>query len=140
MSFVRKIKKWLFVNSPVLFVKNCWRFRKQLANFRTFDYKYNLDLFCASLQITRDFMLSDQTVSAGTEKTAEEIQHFLDLLKRHDNAIEIAERELGYEFSPLEEPDHAADRKLITRIESIEVSSWIEAFNYLSLKMKNWWD
>lgn len=140
MSFVRKIKKWLFVNSPVLFVKNCWRFRKQLANFRTFDYKYNLDLFCASLEITRDFMLSDQTVSAGTEKTAEEIQHFLDLLKRHDNAIEIAERELGYEFSPLEEPDPAADRKLITRIESIEVSSWIEAFNYLSLKMKNWWD
>lgn len=140
MSFVRKIKKWLFVNSPVLFVKNCWRFRKQLANFRTFDYKYNLDLFCASLEITRDFMLSEDTVSQGAEKSAEDIQHFLDLLKRHHNAIEIAEKELGYEFSPIEDPDFVRDRNLITRIESIEESSWIEAFNFLRDKMRNWWD
>ena len=140
MDLVRKIKRWLFVNSPVLFVKNCWRFRKELAKFRTFDYKYNLDLFCASLEITRDFMLSENTVSQGAEKTAEEIQHFLDLLERYHNAIEIAEQELGYEFSPLEDPDVEKDRRLITRIESIEETSWLEAFNFLRDKLRNWWD
>ena len=140
MDIIRKIKKWLFVNSPVLFIKNCWRFRKQLANFRTFDYKYNLDLFCASLEITREFMLSDKVVSSTAEKTAEDIQYFLVLLRRYDNAIEIVERELGYEFSPLEDPDHAADRKLITRIESIEETSWLEAFNFLRDRMRSWWD
>ena len=140
MDLIRKIKRWLFVNSPVLFVKNCWRFRKELAKFRTFDYKYNLDLFCASLEITRDFMLSENTVSQGAEKTAEEIQHFLDLLKRYHNAIEIAEQELGYEFSPLEDPNVEKDRRLLTRIESIEETSWLEAFNFLRDKLRNWWD
>ena len=140
MDLIRKIKRWLFVNSPVLFVKNCWRFRKELAKFRTFDYKYNLDLFCASLEITRDFMLSEDTVSQGSEKTAEEIQHFLDLLKRHHNAIEIAEQELGYEFSSLENPDVERDQRLLTRIESIEETSWLEAFNFLRDKLRNWWD
>lgn len=140
MNVIRKIRHWLFVNSPVLFIKNCWRFRKQLAQFRSFDYKYNLDLFCASLEITRDFMLSDQTVSQGTEQTAEEIQHFLDLLKRHHNAIEIAEQELGYEFSPIEDPNPVGDKKLITRIESIEEVSWHDAFRFLSHKLRNWWD
>ena len=140
MDLIRKIKRWLFVNSPVLFVKNCWRFRKELAKFRTFDYKYNLDLFCASLEITRDFMLSENTVSQGAEKTAEEIQHFLDLLKRHHNAIEIAEKELGYEFSSLENPDVERDQRLLTRIESIEETSWLEAFNFLRDKLRNWWD
>jgi hypothetical protein len=140
MDLVRKIKRWLFVTSPVLFVKKCWRFRKELAKFRTFDFKYNLDLFCASLEITRDFMLSGDTVSEGGEQTAEEIQHFLDLLKRHHNAIEIAEKELGYEFSPLEDPDPKKDRALITRIESIEETSWLDAFNFLRDKLRNWWD
>ena len=140
MSFVRNIRRWLFSNSPVLFVKNCWRFRKQMAKFRTFDYKYNLDLFCASLEITREFMLSDGTVSQGTEKTAEEIECFLNLLKRYENSIVIAEQELGYEFSPLEDPDPVRDRALITRIESIEENAWLEAFNLLRDKLRNWWD
>lgn len=140
MDLVRKIKKWLFVNTPIMFIKNCWRFRKELAKFRAFDFKYNLDLFCASLEITRDFMLSKYTVSQGTEKTAEEIQLFLDLLKRHHNAIEIAEQELGYEFSPLEDPDVEKDQRLLTRIESIEENAWLEAFNLLRDKLRNWWD
>lgn len=140
MDLIRKVKRWLFVNSPVLFIKNCWRFRKEMAKFREFDYKFNLDLFCASLEITRDFMLSDKVVSQGTDKTAEDIQRFLDLLKRYDNSIQIAEKELGYEFSPLEDPDHVRDRALITRIESIEETSWLEAFNFLRDRLRNWWD
>ena len=136
---IRKIRQWLFVNSPVMFIKNCWRFRKQLARFRSFDYKYNLDLFCASLEITRDFMLSDQTVTQGTDQTAEEIQHFLDLVKRYNNAIQVAEQELGYELSPLGET-REGDKALMTRIESIEETSWHDAFVFLSQKLRNWWD
>lgn len=139
MNYIRKIKIWLFYNSPAMFIKNCWRLRKQLAQFRSFDYSYNLDLFCASLEITRDFMLSDQTVSEATEQTAEEIQHFLDLLKRHRNAIQIAEQELGYEFSPIGETSDG-DRALVTRVESIEETSWNDAFVFLSQKLRHWWD
>lgn len=140
MKLFRKVKHWFLINPIVVFTKNCWRFRKQMAKFRSFDYGYNLDLFCASLEITRDFMLSENTVSQGTEETAEEIQHFLDLLKRYENSIKIAEEELGYGFSSLENPDIEKDRALLSRITSIEESSWAEAFNLLRDKLRNWWD
>lgn len=140
MSLIRKIRGWIFCNSFIRFIKNCWRFRKDLSTFREFDYKYNLDLFLTSLKITRDFMASDNVVSLDALTRSEEIQRFIDLIERHDKAIDIAGKELGYELSYDYSDITKDDREFIKKVESIEATSWNDAFNHLRDRLPYWWD
>ena len=70
---IQKIKRLTIRNPLLMFLKNVWLFRRELWNFRTFDYKYNLDLFCRSLEHTRDFMASPNAVCESSAEAAEDI-------------------------------------------------------------------
>lgn len=139
MSFSRKLYSKIYNNPILLFFKNCWKFRKDLSNFREYDYRYNLDLFLSSLKITRDFMLSKEAVSLDSLENSREIQKFIDLISRHDNAAEFVEKELGYKLSRTAYIT-SDDREFIKRVEMIEINSWNDAFNHLRDRLRHWWD
>jgi hypothetical protein len=60
-----------------MFIRNAWAFRRELADFRVFDYHYNLSIFCRSLELTKEFLESDKTISEGAKENAEQIEQFL---------------------------------------------------------------
>ena len=107
---IRKIKRLTIRNPFFMFLRNVWLFRRELWNFRKFDYKYNLDLFCRSLEHTRDFMASPNAVCESSAQAAEEIYEFLEAMDNFHNHVEIGIGELGYDFSPLR-GEHSEEEK-----------------------------
>lgn len=143
MNLIRKIKRLTIYNPLFMFLKNIWLFRKELWNFRTFDYKYNMDLFCRSLEHTRDFMASSDAVCESSNQTAEEIDDFLNAIDDFNNHVGVGIDELGYDFSPLwseSEEGRIKDKILLDRVHQIEEDSWERAMDLLKNRMRHWWD
>jgi uncharacterized protein YwqG len=144
MKFFRLIRRVLFYNDYVMFLRNAWAFRKELAYFRPYDHGYNMEIFCRSLVLTRDFLESDKALSEPAKEYAEQITDFLENIDRHNNAAEIAEKELGYTFSYLlsrrTEEQKESDRILIDKVQEIEQTSWNDAMDNLKKNFLCWWD
>jgi hypothetical protein len=152
-----KIKE-LYYNIKA-FLRNLWRFRKQMWRFRAFDSGYNLDLFCASLEITRDFLNGDNAVACDVKQSAKEIDYFLKMIQERTHAIEIAEKKFNfsflnesYEFSILNESyekdglfrfsndRHEVFTKVCKYADHLEEDRWNKAFTFLQRRMRYWWD
>jgi len=142
-TFFRKIRRILFYNDFVMFLRNAWAFRRELADFRGYDYTYNLNIFCRSLELTKEFLESDKAITESAPQHAEEIADFLEDIKRFHNAYEYAEKELGYRFSdfpPKSEEEEINDKKLGDKIHEIEQNSWNKAMDNLKKNAQGWWD
>ena len=141
---IRKIKRLTIRNPFFMFLRNVWLFRRELWNFRKFDYKYNLDLFCRSLEITRDFLASEDAIAEPAPQNAEEIEDFLEAIDNFHNHVEIGMEELGYDFSPLfghgSEEEMEKDKALLDKIHKVEEDSWERAMDILKNRMRHWWD
>lgn len=142
-SFRYKFKS--FYSGFKYFFINIWRFRKQLSEFRAFDYQYNLNIYIRSLEITRDFMNSEKALSSSAKEVAQEIDYTLQLFDDYKNHIEIAEKELGYTFGDdflvdQSEEEQQKTKALLNKIEEIEEDSWNEAFDNMKKNMRKWWD
>jgi hypothetical protein len=102
--------KWRFENAWELiyydlpyFFKNLWRFRKEIWEYRDWDYNFTLKMWRASL-----FHLCEYIDKKGLEIDDTRIKKVY-YMKRalflmdciiNDNFVESAEKELGYELSP----------------------------------------
>lgn len=143
-NLFRKVRSITIYNPLFMFAKNIWRFRKELWNFRTFDYDYNLKLFCRSLELTRDFLASPDAVVLNAAETAKEIDDFLKAMHSYRNHVEIGMNELGYDFSSFfadrSEEEAKKDNILLDRIHEIEEDSWERAMDILKNRMRYWWD
>lgn len=119
------------------FVKNLWAFRKQLWNFRRYDYGCNLKMLNRSLELTAEYMRSDDAMMDRSIESAGQIDIYLALMNEHEKSIEVAEKELGLSvFSD----DREDMRKISACASDIEEDRWNRAFDYLKNNMRNWWD
>ena len=119
------------------FVKNLWAFRKQLWDFRRYDYGFNLKMLNRSLELTAEYMRSDDAMMDRSIESAGQIDIYLALMNEHENSIEVAEKKLGLSvFSD----DREDARKISDLALKIEEDRWDRAFDYLKNNMRNWWD
>ena len=136
----------LFRYDIPLFVKNVWRFRRELWNHQWWDYRYNLEMLYRSLSITYKG-ISERGIEAdySREPKVKAMRRALELLRnnKEDNYIAKAETELGelimhdWEFEETdggnyrlldkdtpEEKEH--NRKVFQRAKEIEDAEWKE--------------
>jgi hypothetical protein len=81
-----------------LFIKNIWRFRKELWNHQWWDYRFNLEMLYRSLSITYEGMKDrGNEVSENREPKVKAMARALELLKHKldDDYIERTEAEIG---------------------------------------------
>jgi len=134
--------------APWCFLKNVWHFRKELWLFRAFDYSYNLKMFTRSLEITADFMESENTVSENAARNAKDIRKFINFLKIYAAPLEEAERLTGKDLTKLcescifdeNEARNPELTELVTLADQIEASSWKRAWKLIARRGQYWWD
>jgi hypothetical protein len=144
-------KVWSAIRYDIpLFVKNVWRFRKELYNHQWWDYRFHLEMVYRSLSIMEKG-LSERGIEVDSmrDKKTQKMRRALELLKHKldDDYIERAEGELGplnhtsFEFEKIEGSDsyrlvdndtpaqkkHA--RKVYKRARVIEDTEWKELWD-----------
>lgn len=133
------------------FIKNVWRFRKELYKHDWWDYRFTLDMLERSLSIMEAQMsIKGMEVSETREPKILKMKRVLELLKnnREDNFIDRAEAELGelrlsdWLFEESEDglhslkdtetaKDKAHNRRIFKRAVKIEQDEWNELWDIL---------
>lgn len=151
----------------IQFLKNIWYFRKPLYEFRWWDYHFTLTMFRYSLQSIVDGLEHDgieESISKGKKIAA--MRRAIELLQiiEHEQYIELAEKELGFEFNskmefePIEDStsyrlvdasspeEQITNRKILDRSYQIEKEVWEELWeiikgnqNYSKFKKNQDW-
>jgi predicted P-loop ATPase/GTPase len=104
--------------------RNFWYFRKEIWNFRGWDYTFQLRLWRKSLIPLRDSILNGYEVRDTRLMKVEAIQEAIDLMDRiiDDVYMDIAEAELGIEFSDNNSATEAM--KVINRSNELAERDW----------------
>ena len=171
-SFTKSLKRLMWHESKVYrvyalfrydiahFLKNIWRFRKELWSHDWWDYRFTLNMLERSLTImVNKLELEGIEEDASRMKKVDNIRRVLELLKnsREYNFIDRAELELGelphnpFEFEDMGDGNHRlidndtpAERKLAQRIykraRQIEEKEWKELWKIVDGDLRGWWD
>ena len=141
----------LFRYDIPLFVKNVWRFRKELANHQWWDYRFNLEMLYRSLSITYEGMKNGgYEVRETREPKVKAMARALELLKHRldDDYVDRAEAELGelimhdWEFEEADDGNYrlvdketkkekAHNRRVFKRALVIETTEWKELWSII---------
>lgn len=171
-SFTKSLKRLMWHESKVYrvyalfrydiahFLKNIWRFRKELWSHDWWDYRFTLNMLERSLTIMVNKLEFEGIEEDGSRmKKVANIRRVLELLKnsREQNFIDRAELELGelprnpFEFEDMGDGSHRlvdndtpAERKLAKRIykraRQIEEKEWKELWKIVDGDLRGWWD
>ena len=171
-SFTKSLKRLMWHESKVYriyslfrydiahFLKNIWRFRKELWSHDWWDYRFTLNMLERSLTIMVNKLELEGIEEDGSRmKKVDNIRRVLELLKnsREQNFIDRAELELGelphnpFEFEDMGDGSHRlidndtpAERKLAQRIykraRQIEEKEWKELWKIVDGDLRGWWD
>ena len=171
-SFTKSLKRLMWHESKVYrvyalfrydithFLKNIWRFRKELWSHDWWDYRFTLNMLERSLTIMVNKLELEGIEEDGSRmKKVGNIRRVLELLKnnREYNFIDRAELELGklphnpFEFEDMGDGTHRlvdndtpAERKLAQRIykraRQIEEKEWKELWKIVDGDLRGWWD
>jgi hypothetical protein len=171
-SFTKSLKRLMWHESKVYrvyalfrydiahFLKNIWRFRKELWSYDWWDYRFTLNMLERSLTIMEKGMSEKgMEVSETREPKVMKMRRALELLKnsREDNFIDRAEQELGelklseWQFELLEngnhkliddesEQDKQHNHKVYQRARQIEEKEWKELWKIVNGDLRGWWD
>lgn len=137
----------------IRFIKNIWNFRKELTEWRWWDYSYPLMLLKRSIELSipqyRDRGLE---VEEKRFRKVAEMELVVKLINKHldQDYIEEAEKALGKERNH-ESSDYEHDREIYTKSYELELKDWKQIFNTLrgdwdfdntsgSHGMRDWWD
>ena len=162
-SFTKSLKRliwhqhWLYRTYALfrydipLFVKNVWRFRRELWNHQWWDYRYNLEMLYRSLSITYEGMKDrGYEVRETREPKVKAMARALELLKHKldDDYVDRAEAELGelimrdWEFEEVDngnfqikdtetKKEKAHNRRVFKRALVIETTEWKELWSII---------
>lgn len=163
-SFSKSLKKLIWHQHPVykfyeffryklpMFFENLWFFRKELWNFRSWDYTFNLMILKRSLEKTVDTIeYYGHEVDISRMKKVQKMKRVIELINnlRSDSYIEMAEKSLGplvmhdFEFEPAEkeglfklvdkdtEEEKLHNRKVFELARKIEMDEWDEICSIL---------
>ena len=171
-SFTKSLKRLMWHESRVYkvyalfrydiahFLKNIWRFRKELWSHAWWDYRFTLNMLERSLTIMeRGMSEKGMEVSETREPKVMKMRRALELLKnsREDDFIDRAEQELGelklgeWQFELLEngnhkliedesEQDKEHNHKVYQRARQIEEKEWKELWKIVNGDLRGWWD
>lgn len=158
-SFITSLKRmnrhstWWYKSYEVVrygipnFLKNIWRFRKELYSHHWWDYRYTLDMLYRSLIIMEAGLKNGNEVPESRDKKLAKIRRAIELLKHKldDDYTDRAELELGVvvdsylNFEKTEDGykliDNQTDeerqhsRNLIERAYAIENEEWNELWD-----------
>lgn len=144
-------KVWEFFKRGLpTFIKNIWKFRKELYSHQWWDYRYTLEMLHRSLVIMEKGMHNGIEVPESRDKKIAKMQRAIELLKHKldDDYIERAESEIGallqldWEFEVVpenpstsrlidnqtkEEKEH--NRRVFKLAQTIEDREWRELWN-----------
>jgi hypothetical protein len=163
MYFFKKMKDFKYIlKLPFRFLKNVWLFRKELWNFREFDYRFNLQIFMRSLELTSRHLDGGCCVSEGKQEEAENIREFIRLMKFADAPEDEAERLTGillneaysnfgdgitkrdYKWMKNDPSTWTENQKKYIiyneKCKQIELEYWEKGMNLLREEMRSWWD
>jgi len=103
---------------------NFWYFRKEIWNFRPWDYSFQLRLWRKSLIPLRDSILNGYEVRDPRMSKVQAIQEAIDLLDNiiEDDYISVAEGVLGIRF--LDTTDAKEARKVIDLSNELADKDW----------------
>jgi len=162
-SFTKSLRKlvwhqhWIYKTYSLfrydipLFVKNVWRFKKELANHQWWDYRFNLEMLYRSLSITYEGMKNGgYEVRETREPKVKAMARALELLKHRldDDYVDRAEAELGelimhdWEFEDVDggnyrlvdketKKEKAHNRRVFKRALLIETQEWKELWSII---------
>jgi hypothetical protein len=171
-SFTKSLKRLMWHENKVYkvyalfrydiahFLKNIWRFRKELWSHDWWDYRFTLNMLERSLTImVNKLELEGIEEDFSRMKKVDNIRRVLELLKnsREQNFVDRAELELGelphnlFEFEDMGDGSHRlidndtpAERKLAKRIykraRQIEEKEWKELWKIVDGDLRGWWD
>ena len=129
---MRKLKsKWRYSKTHTLyitlfhdipyFIKNMWNFKKELYEYRPWDYTFNLNMLKKSLEQTCDYIekygIEEKTSKSKKVKKIKRAVEIIENIVEH-KYIDIIENKLGYkvklnyEFTPVEEVDEDGEHLL----------------------------
>ena len=165
---IEKYNTWWYKTYEVFrykipwFIKNIYRFRKDLWKYRTYDYVYVLSMFKTSLEGLRDGIKNGNEVKESSTKKVQKIERVIRFLENKiaDDYIERAEMEIGpirnldFEFilsnKQESEEDTNHNRKVFNRAREIQTSEWKEIWEIIKAQdaesykngsgMLSWWD
>lgn len=163
-SFSKSLKRLMWHRHPLykfyelfrykipMFLENLWFFRKELWDFRSWDYSFNLQLLRRSLEKTVDTIeYHGHEIDISRLKKVKKMKRVIELINhlREDLYIEMAEKTLGkivfrdFEFEPAEtegnfklvdnesEEERAHNKKVFELARNLERDEWNEIFEIL---------
>lgn len=125
-----------------MFFENLWYFRKELWEFRSWDYTFNLRILSRSLEKTANTIeFFGHEVDESRLKKVAKIKRVIEIIKSIDesNYVERAENELGelknsdWLFSQIEDTPEEREHngKVFELAHKIELDEWDELFDIL---------
>lgn len=116
---------------PKMVIHNFWVFRKEIANFRDYDYEYNFSLFNKSLELTANG-IDDREVITDHKETADQIRKVIKLYEKicEDNYYQ----EIEGSNDTIE--DKRENYKIAEQNKQKDIKKYLEELS----KFETWWD
>ena len=90
-KIVKRNKVKIFFKSLYYSLRNFWSFRKEIWRYRTWDYRYNLNLFARSIELTADgiekYGIEEPVMK---ENRIDAMRKFVWYVQNMDNGVELA--------------------------------------------------
>lgn len=130
------------------FVRNVWYFRKELNEYRTWDFHYSLMMFHRSIELLKESITNGYEVEDTRMPKVvamQEVLHRLDrLMKEVHNDEARALYNLNYdEWPPVKWPGSELIHKVYEKEVELENEDWdriVEIFKDKQKGIKTWWD
>ena len=131
------------------FLKNFWRFRRELWEFRNWDSSYSLRMFMRGIELNTKCLENGLEVAESRMKKVAAMRRAVELLRHYcdDEYIRLAEKHLGLEmncnFSFVDTPDgmelkdtctdeeHRINATICAFVRYLESSEWDELWTII---------
>lgn len=130
------------------FVRNVWHFRKQLNEYRTWDYHYSLMMLHRSIELLKESITKGYEVEETRQPKVEAMEEVLYRLDRLMREVHHDEARARYnlpdqQWPPANWPEAVLIRKVYDREVGLENEDWNQIFRILRDRqtgIKTWWD
>ena len=130
------------------FVRNVWYFRKELNEYRTWDFHYSLMMLHRSIELLRESISKGYEIEDTRIPKVVAMDKVLYLLKRLMDEVHNDEARAMYnlnynEWPPAKWPEAELIRKVYEKEVELENEDWdriIEIFKDRQKGIKTWWD
>lgn len=125
------------------FVRNVWYFRKELNEYRTWDFHYSLLMFHRSIQLLKEAITNGHEVEDTRMAKVAAMEEVLYLLKQMLDEVYHDKAKASFNLEPEERIPPHLFLKVIDRYLELEEQDWdrmVEIFKDREKGIKTWWE